>query len=134
MKLQTDAEKHFPVLIPFYPFDRQGIVIKNTGRMGWMAPTFYDLKRVRMNRFGRITQLILFLLFLIVPFGCSNPEEKSQALFETAQFEEQQNNFKHARQLYQEIVDKYPASSFAYKAASRLEMLGEQNSPSPGTK
>jgi TolA-binding protein len=57
--------------------------------------------------------------------GCSNPEGKSQKLFETAQFEEQQNNFKHARQLYQEIIRKYPETSFAYKSASRLETLGE---------
>ncbi|MEO2054914.1 MAG: hypothetical protein ABGX83_06430 [Nitrospira sp.] len=82
-----------------------------------------------MNRLGKIKQLILSLLFLLFILGCSNPEEKSQEIFETAQFEEQQNNFKHARQLYQEITSKYPETSFAYKAASRLETLGAQNSP-----
>ncbi len=66
--------------------------------------------------------------------GCSNPEGKSQALFETAQFEEQQSNFKHARKLYQEIIREYPETSFAYKAAARLDSLGEQNPRSPRTK
>jgi len=87
-----------------------------------------------MNRFGKTTRFILSLFVLLFMIGCSNSEEKSRALFETAQFEEQQNNFKHARQLYQEIIRKYPETSFAYKAASRLETLGEQNLRPPGKK
>lgn len=55
--------------------------------------------------------------------GCSNPEGKSQELFETARFEEQQRNFKHARKLYQEITREYPKTSFAAKAEARLKDL-----------
>ncbi len=55
--------------------------------------------------------------------ACSNPEGKSQALYETAQFEEQQMNFKHARKLYEEILQKYPEASFAEKARERLKAI-----------
>jgi outer membrane protein assembly factor BamD (BamD/ComL family) len=54
--------------------------------------------------------------------GCS--ADKSRELFETAQFEEKQNNMEHARQLYQEIVTKYPASPLAKQAGERLAALG----------
>ena len=60
------------------------------------------------------------LLFLC---ACANPEGKSRQLYETAQFEEQQNNFKHARKLYEEITRDYPATSFAGKAKDRLKEL-----------
>jgi hypothetical protein len=45
-------------------------------------------------------------------------------LYETAQFEELQNNTRHARELYQEIVTKYPDSPEAPKAKERLQALG----------
>lgn len=54
--------------------------------------------------------------------GCS--ADKSKELFETAQFEEKQNNKEHARQLYQEIVTKYPKSPLAKQAEERLATLG----------
>ncbi len=50
--------------------------------------------------------------------------DKSKELFETAQFEEKQNNREHARQLYQEIVTKYPKSPLAKQAEERLAALG----------
>jgi TolA-binding protein len=43
---------------------------------------------------------------------------------ETAAFEELQNNSAHARQLYEEVVAKYPDSPEAKKAAERLRALG----------
>ena len=49
--------------------------------------------------------------------------DKSKELFETAQFEEKQNNREHARQLYQEIVTKYPKSPLAKQAEERLATL-----------
>lgn len=49
--------------------------------------------------------------------------DKSKELFDTAQFEEKQNNREHARQLYQEIVTKYPKSPLAQQAAERLTTL-----------
>ena len=50
--------------------------------------------------------------------------DRSKELFETAQFEEKQNNREHARQLYQEIVTKYPKSPLAKQAEERLAALG----------
>jgi hypothetical protein len=44
-------------------------------------------------------------------------------LMETAAFEELQNNPVHARQLYAEVVAKYPDSPEAKKAAERLRAL-----------
>ncbi|MFQ5596416.1 MAG: tol-pal system YbgF family protein [Nitrospiria bacterium] len=69
--------------------------------------------------------LVLFLSlgFLWALSACANPEGKGQALYETAQFEEQQSNFKHAKQLYREILRDYPESSFASKAKERLDAL-----------
>ena len=63
-------------------------------------------------------------LFLGVA-GCG---ESPQQMFETAQFEELQNNHKHARELYERIIQKHPDSEFAKKAASRLAEL--QSKPS----
>ncbi len=42
-------------------------------------------------------------------------------LYETAQFEEKQNNPEHAAELYEEIIEKYPESEFAAKARERLK-------------
>jgi TolA-binding protein len=44
-------------------------------------------------------------------------------LYETAQFEELQRNTKHARELYQEIIRKYPEAPEAAKAKERLAAL-----------
>lgn len=49
--------------------------------------------------------------------------DKSKELFETAQFEEKQNNREHAIKLYQEIVTKYPKSPLAKQAEERLAAL-----------
>jgi hypothetical protein len=43
---------------------------------------------------------------------------------ETAEFEELQNNPTHARELYQEIVRRWPGSPEAQKAEARLRALG----------
>ena len=53
--------------------------------------------------------------------GCS--DKRAQELFETAELEELQNNQDHARQLYQEIVKKYPDSEHAKNAEERLSAL-----------
>ena len=53
-------------------------------------------------------------------FGCG---ESPQQLFETAQFEELQNNQSHARELYKRIIQAHPDSDFAKKAAQRLAEL-----------
>ena len=53
--------------------------------------------------------------------GCSG--NKAGELFETAKFEELQNNREHAIQLYEEIVKQYPGSEHARKAEKRLAEL-----------
>jgi len=56
-------------------------------------------------------------------FGIAGCGESPQQLFETAQFEELQNNQSHARELYEQIIQKHPDSDFAKKAALRLAEL-----------
>lgn len=53
--------------------------------------------------------------------GCFSDNGKQ--LFETAQFEEKQNNLEHAKQLYGEIAKKYPGTEFGKKAEERLKTL-----------
>jgi outer membrane protein assembly factor BamD (BamD/ComL family) len=48
---------------------------------------------------------------------------KAKELFETASFEEVQNNKQHARELYEGIATKYPNSEYAQKAKQRLSRL-----------
>jgi len=52
--------------------------------------------------------------------GCG---EDPQQLFETAQFEEQQHNQAHARELYERILRDHPDSPVVRKAQKRLEEL-----------
>ena len=63
----------------------------------------------------------LCMVFIGLLGACTG--DKSKELFETAQFEEKQNNREHARQLYQEIVTKYPKSPLAKQAEERLATL-----------
>lgn len=53
--------------------------------------------------------------------GCS--EKTGQDLYETAQFEERQNNLQHAKELYKELTEKYPDSRYALDASERLRVL-----------
>jgi outer membrane protein assembly factor BamD (BamD/ComL family) len=71
-----------------------------------------------------ICAVFALCLFFAVA-GCG---ESPQQMFETAQFEELQNNQKHARELYERIIQKHPNSEFAKKAALRLAEL--QSKPS----
>jgi TolA-binding protein len=66
--------------------------------------------------------LVLGLILMAFLGACSG--DKSKELFETAQFEEKQNNREHAQKLYQEIVAKYPDSPVAKQAQERLDALG----------
>ena len=71
----------------------------------------------------RIVALMICALFLLPLAGCSG--KKASELFETAQFEEKQNNREHAKKLYEEIVAKHPQSEFAAKARERLAEIGK---------
>ena len=52
--------------------------------------------------------------------GCG---EDPQQLFDTAQFEEQQHNQAHARDLYERILRDHPDSLVARKAQERLKEI-----------
>ena len=65
------------------------------------------------------------ILSALVTGGCTGGE-KGKELFETAQFEEKQNNRPHAIQLYEELVAKYPDSELAKKAQECLSVLKQQ--------
>ena len=65
--------------------------------------------------------LIFLLLFAFVLSGCSG--DKAAELYNTAGFEELQNNRDHALQLYEEIIKKYPDSEYAKKAKDRIEEI-----------
>ena len=70
-----------------------------------------------MNR-----QASLFMMVLMAALaGCTG--DKGKELYDTAQFEEKQRNSEHARQLYEEIVKKYPGTESATKAAERLQAI-----------
>jgi hypothetical protein len=69
--------------------------------------------------------LILLLLFAFVLPGCSG--DKAAELYNTAGFEELQNNREHALKLYEEIVEKYPDSEYAQKAEERIEEIKRSN-------
>ena len=53
--------------------------------------------------------------------------EDPRQLFETAQFEEKQQNRAHAEELYQQIIQEHPESEFAEKARQRLEAWKSEN-------
>ena len=55
--------------------------------------------------------------------GCSSHESKAKELFDTAVFEEKQNNFEHAGKLYDEIMRSYPDTKAAKEALPRLSAL-----------
>ena len=55
--------------------------------------------------------------------GCG---EDPKQLFETAQFEEKQNNLAHARELYGRIVQSHPDSTWANQAKARLAEMDKK--------
>ena len=67
----------------------------------------------------RMTLAILFAGFL----GCGG---SAKDLLDTAQLEETQHNLPHARELYQEVLRRYPNSPEAATAAARLHALGQR--------
>lgn len=71
------------------------------------------------------------LLFVCLLSACS--DKQAQELYMTAQFEERQNNVQHAKELYQEIVTKYPKSDYAKDARARLNHLGQAVRPREGS-
>ena len=67
------------------------------------------------------TLLIMIFLLLSLTVGCGG--ESPESLFGTAQFEEKQTNFTHAKELYQQIIRDHPDSEWAKQAKERLDEL-----------
>jgi outer membrane protein assembly factor BamD (BamD/ComL family) len=79
-----------------------------------------------MNNQGEEKSMKYFIVLAVAMLsllgsGCAG--DKSKELYETAQFEEKQNNREHAEKLYAEIVAKYPNSAVANQARERLVAL-----------
>ena len=75
---------------------------------------------MKKSSVGKITSVVMALFFALL-VGCSG--ESPDSLFETAQFEEKQTNFMHAKELYQQIIRDHPDSEWAKKAKKRFEAL-----------
>ena len=67
--------------------------------------------------------LAALVFVLLVLAGCGSGADE---LLDTARLEETQQNRPHARELYQEILRKYPGTPQAKTAAERLEALGAE--------
>ncbi len=65
--------------------------------------------------------LICIIVMTMAFMSCSG--NKAEEMYETAQFEELQKNYVHARQLYEEIIKKYPKSEYSKKSSDRLSAL-----------
>ncbi len=65
--------------------------------------------------------LVMVGLLLALTVGCGG--ESPESLFGTAQFEEKQTNFSHAKELYEQIIREHPDSEWAEQAKERLEQL-----------
>ena len=65
--------------------------------------------------------LVMVGLLLALTAGCGG--ESPESLFGTAQFEEKQTNFTHAKELYQQIIREHPDSEWAKKAKERFKAL-----------
>jgi hypothetical protein len=75
---------------------------------------------IMASRCFLITLLLLIMFVIAVP-GCS--DRKAAELYETARFEELQNNKEHAIRLYERIIVVYPTSEYAPRAKARLDEL-----------
>ena len=65
--------------------------------------------------------IVLLLCLSWSVSSCGN--DGGRELFETAQFEEKQNNPAHAKELYREIMQKYPQSEYSKRSEERLRAL-----------
>jgi outer membrane protein assembly factor BamD (BamD/ComL family) len=74
---------------------------------------------MRMMRCVKIV-IVILALSLALP-ACSG--NKASELYETAKFEELQNNREHAIQLYEQIIAGYPSSDYAVKAKARIDVI-----------
>ena len=76
----------------------------------------------RNHHMNRIS--VWILLTLLFTGSACGPDQATQ-LLEIAQFEERQSNRVHAKELYEDIVNRYPDSPAAQTARARLTKLAE---------
>ncbi|MEC4679229.1 MAG: tetratricopeptide repeat protein [Nitrospirota bacterium] len=75
-----------------------------------------------MKKLNAVTIVLLIVgLLCVLMVGCGG--ESPESLFGTAQFEEKQTNFTHAKELYQQIIREHPDSEWAKKAKERFKAL-----------
>jgi outer membrane protein assembly factor BamD (BamD/ComL family) len=74
-----------------------------------------------MKKRSILTSFFLTIILAIVLAACSG--QKASELYDTAKFEELQNNREHAIQLYEQIIVRYPSSDYAVKAKERIDVL-----------
>ena len=74
-----------------------------------------------MKKRSILTSFFLTIILAIVLAAFSG--QKASELYDTAKFEELQNNREHAIQLYEQIIVRYPSSDYAVKAKERLDLL-----------
>lgn len=55
--------------------------------------------------------------------------DRAAELYDSAGFEELQNNKEHALTLYKKIIEKYPDSPYAGKAEERTSLLRQKEMP-----
>jgi outer membrane protein assembly factor BamD (BamD/ComL family) len=79
-------------------------------------------------REGECMQRGLAIFGVVLLLALSACADKAAELYETANFEELQNNKAHAVQLYEEILKKYPDSEQGRKAKERLAALKQSDS------
>ena len=78
----------------------------------------------RLETVRRTSVAVALGVLLALPLAsCGDGAEE---MFETAQFEEVQNNKEHARKLYNRILRDHPDSPFAAKARERLAAMGRE--------
>jgi outer membrane protein assembly factor BamD (BamD/ComL family) len=73
---------------------------------------------------GMLKTMFCLLCLLMLLSACS--DKKAAELYDTAKFEELQNNREHALQLYERIIVAHPSSEYALKAKERADELREK--------
>lgn len=77
--------------------------------------------------FFRSVALMVFLAW--IPLACTSSDRAARDVFDLAQFEERQGNLDHARQLYGDILSRYPETEWARKAQERLAEIPAESTP-----
>jgi outer membrane protein assembly factor BamD (BamD/ComL family) len=74
-----------------------------------------------MKKRSTLMSFLLMIILAIMLAACSG--QKASELYDTAKFEELQNNREHAIQIYEQLIDRYPSSDYVLKAKERIDVL-----------